>query len=66
MKVEKTTTAFDCAYRQKILDHITFHDFGLEECSFDHIRTALNVTAEVLPDGHIHQVCIDNGYEITR
>lgn len=34
------------------------------EISFDEIRTVLNVDIETLPDGAIHQIALDDGFEI--
>lgn len=32
--------------------------------TFDEVRAACGKSAEVLPDGHIHQVAIDAGYVV--
>jgi len=37
---------------------------NIESLTFDEIRTELGKTAEQLPDGTIHQACLDLGFEV--
>lgn len=64
MKIKaKNPKVFDHAEKGKVLAYLNSNAQD-NDVSFDELRASLSVDKEKLPDGVIHQIAIDAGYEV--
>lgn len=54
------------AHQVAVLAYLDALPADKEAVDFEAVRKALNLSADALPDGHIHQLALDAGYTVRR
>jgi len=62
IKIKKAGQTF---MDQGLYDQVVFYLESMpDDTDFEDIRKDLNLSKAQLPDGYIHQIALDNGYEV--
>jgi hypothetical protein len=54
------------AHKNAVIAYLEALPADKQGVSFDDARKALSLSADALPDGHIHQLAEDAGYKVVR